>query len=138
MAHTNSKPNQVSTLNKAELHELADRLLLDDPTGIKQCVQFFETDTKGLWHGRARAMMVRRFKHCSLSPNQSARLVHSIIERFLAGDISEQFRDQLRLAMHLDAPRLFGAALAQRSDSRRYVRRFAEWILSHDAGTKIA
>ncbi|HEV7866310.1 MAG TPA: hypothetical protein VGO90_01410 [Chthoniobacteraceae bacterium] len=126
------KPDENRSLHKSDLHQLADQLLLDDRKGIEECIQFFEANTKGNWHGRARAMMARRFKHCSLDPNQRLRLVRSVIERFLAGDISEQFRDQLRLALHLDPSRLYRAALARRADSRPYVRRFADWILAHE------
>jgi len=126
-----SERSDLSSFDKVELHELADELLLDDSAAIEQCVRFFEADTKGLWHGRARALMARRFKHCSLTPDQRTRLVRRVIERLLAGDISEQFRDQLRLALHLDAPGLLGAAQACSSDGRPYVRRYAEWVLSH-------
>src|SRR4028118_1423694 len=41
-------------LHKEDLHQLADRLLLDEAEAIELCVTFIEADTPGNWHGRAR------------------------------------------------------------------------------------
>ncbi len=123
------------TLTKLDLHNLADLLLLDDPNAIEVCIQFVEANTEGIWHGRARAMMCRRLKHCTLCPKQRQRLVFCLAERLHSGHFSEQFKDQLRLALHLDVPTTLAVALACRADSRNYVRRYAEWILAHHSNT---
>ncbi len=117
-------------VEKGELHAIADRLPLKDPTAISDCIRFIEADSKGLGHGRVRALMCRRLKHCPLSPAQRGRLVTCIAERLCTGRFSEQFHDQLRLALRLDAPRLFAAAHSCMHHSRDYVRRYAGWILS--------
>ena len=64
-------------ISKPELHRLADGLLRDDETAIERCIAFILEDSKGLWHGRARAMMCRRLKHCSLRVEQRERLKNS-------------------------------------------------------------
>jgi len=120
------------SLTKAELHRMADQLLKDDATGIESCVSFFEATTKGLWHNRARAMMARRFKHCCLTDMQGQRLTSCILARLTQGETAEQFRDQLNLGLYLDAPRFFGAATVLLNDRRKYVRKLAEWILTHE------
>jgi hypothetical protein len=131
--------NQVETpilqLTKLDLRDLADLLLLDDPNAVEACVQFVEADTKGNWHGRARAIMCRRLKHCTLSALQSQRLVFCITERLRSGHFSEQFKDQLRLAIHFDIQTARAVALACRTDSRNYVCRYAEWLLAHHSNT---
>ena len=55
------------SLSKSDLHLLADGLILEDPLAIAACVAFIRAETKGVWHGRARAMMARRLKHSNLS-----------------------------------------------------------------------
>jgi hypothetical protein len=122
------------TLTKGELQDLADRLLLDDPDAIEACIVFIEVDTMGNWHGRARAMMCRRLKHCTLSPSQRDRLVDCITERLRSGNFSQQFRDLLRLALYLDKQTTLNIAATCLGDRRNYVRRYAEWILNHQDG----
>lgn len=122
----------VLILTKSDLHDLADQLLLDDPDVVETCIAFIEADTVGAWHGRARAMMCRRLKHCTLSSQQSDRLVICIAERLRSGNFGQQFLDQLRLALYLDTSSVLRVAAICRSDTRNYVRRYAEWILSHD------
>ena len=119
-------------LSKAALQELADRLLHEDGEAISMCVDFVCCETRGVWHGRARAMMCRRMKHVGLDKNQSAQLVDSIASRLARGQFSEQFKDQLRLAMTLDASRLFSVARACQSSNLPHVRAYAEWVLRHD------
>jgi len=118
-------------MSKSELHELADGLLRSEPWAVVRCVEFILAETRGLWHGRARALMCRRLKHCELTPGQKERLVAGITGRLAAGDFSEQFKDQLRLALHLDGPRTFAAARECAARPMLHVRRYAVWVLSH-------
>lgn len=131
-ASSPKRPSEGFThLGKDDLYQLADRLLVDEPSAIATCIEFIEAETEGIWHGRARAMMCRRLKHCSLSDSQRVRLVSSITERLHSGHFAEQFRDQLRLALHLDPQRVFAVARSCCDDHRDYVRRYADWLLSH-------
>lgn len=101
------------SLSKHELHALIDALPAGDPRTLAQCIDFVTAETLGFWHGRARAKMCRRLKHVHLSRDQRDRLVRCIADRLASGRFSEQFRDQLRLAMLLDPVHM--AQVAERS-----------------------
>ena len=126
------------SLTKPELHQLADRLVVGDPEAIEYCIAFIESDTFGLWHGRARAMMARRLKHCELTDRQRNRLIRAILQRLTSGQFSEQFKDQLQLVLYLDPSKAFEAARQLQSDSLSHLRRYATWILLHEAGPSSA
>jgi hypothetical protein len=119
-------------LTKDQLHELADRLLHDDHAAIAESVAFLEAETRGVWHGRARALLARRLKHCPLSLEQQTRLSEAITRRLVTGNFSEQFKDQLRLVLHLDRAQVFATARNCTHHPKAYVRRYAEWILAHE------
>jgi hypothetical protein len=127
-----SQISSLELLDKGELHALCDRLLADDSAAVEACVTFIEAETTGLWHGRARAMMARRLKHCRLSQSQQTRVVRAILERFVSGQFSEQFKDQLRYALHVAPKRVFSVARGCQSAAAGHVRRYATWILSHE------
>ncbi len=118
-------PSGVAAIGKLSLCQLADRLLLADPTVVSTCVDFIIAESEGLGHGRARAKMCRRLKHHRLSAEDRARLVHCITERLRGGRFGQQFRDQLRLALALDRDGVFAVADACLNDPRAYVRRQA-------------
>lgn len=111
---------------------LTDRLSANDAEAIETCIEFIEADTKEIGHGRLRALMSRRLKHCTLHRRQQNRLVRCITQRLQSGNFSQQFKDQLRLALFLEPKSTFEAARKSRHDSRDYVRRYAEWILAHE------
>ena len=111
---------------------LTDRLLLNDPEAVETSIKFIESNSQDGGHGRVRALMCRRLKHCTLTPQQCTRLVRYVVERLYTGAFAQQFKDELRLILALDAQALFEAALESRTDEREYVRRHAEWILAHD------
>lgn len=111
--------------------DLTNKLYLNDPEAVEACIQFIEADTKNVGHGRLRALMCRRLKHCTLSNSQRKRLVFYVTQRLLTGNFSQQFKDELRLALVLDRQRTFEAARKSLKDSRNYVRRYAEWVLAH-------
>lgn len=122
-------------LGKYDLHCLADLLLEKDAAAIEHCVLFVIAETRGFWHGRARAMMCRRLKHCELGQQHRAQLVEAITSRLATGLFSEQFKDQLRLAMHLDFQQTVGACREiVISAPRLHVRRYAQWVLLHEGG----
>ena len=124
---------ELENLDKGDLYDLADGLLACDCEAIDRCFEFILAETRGVWHGRARAMMCRRLKHCDIATERRQRLVDCIMNRLVSGDFSEQFRDQLRLAMHLDPERTF--KLAHRcltSSSKEHIRRLAQWVVKHE------
>ncbi|WP_345540803.1 hypothetical protein [Variovorax defluvii] len=121
---------EFATLSKLQLHALADRLLADEPVVVDYCVAFVLAETKGCWHGRARAMMCRRLKHCTLGRTNRTRLMACILGRLRSGEFSEQFKDQLRLAMHLDADQTRQACASAVASERPHVQRYATWVLS--------
>jgi hypothetical protein len=120
----------IATLSKVELHALADGLLKPEPSIVDRCIEFVLAETQGLWHGRARAKMCRRLKHCTLGLTHRTQLLSCIIGRLSNGSFSEQFKDQLRLAMHLDLPKVIAASRDGLTSQKPYVKRYAEWALS--------
>lgn len=125
-------PAELEALSKVQLRALADGLLLGDALAVERAVEFVLAESRGLWHGRARAMLCRRLKHVTLTDAQSARLLSCIAERLADGNFSEQFKDQLRLALFLDPTALFATARACSTSSAAHVRRAAQWILAHE------
>lgn len=111
---------------------LTDKLLLNDPDAVETSIKFIESNSQDGGHGRVRALMCRRLKHCTLTPQQRTRLVRYVVERLGTGAFAQQFKDELRLILTLDAPALLKAAMESLTDEREYVRRHAEWILAHD------
>lgn len=122
----------LERLSKVQVRALADDLLSGEPDAVEAAVRFVCAETVNLWHGRGRAMMCRRMKHVGLSRGQQARLVTAILGRLANGNFSEQFRDQLRLAMHLDAEGTARLAKRALKSEKEHVRRLAAWVLSHD------
>ncbi|BDS07406.1 hypothetical protein NT6N_24460 [Oceaniferula spumae] len=123
-------------LDKQALHGLCDRLIGKDADAIEDCIRFIESDSEGIWHGRARAMMCRRLKHIALSEVDSDRLITSIFDRFKSGNFSHQFRDMLHLAIDLDRTSTLALARQLSGDSREFVRRQAAWIIQHHSEQK--
>ena len=76
-------------------------------------------------------MMSRRLKHCHLTAGQRGRLIRAIVRRLVSGRFSEQFKDQLRLALHLDAAHVYSVARSCAHISAEHVRRYADWLLLH-------
>jgi len=121
---------EFSALSKQELHALADKLFEQDQVAIDYCVEFVLAETRGHWHGRARAMMCRRLKHVELGRTNRTKLVTCVLHRLQSGEFSEQFKDQLRLALHLDRKQTVSSCESAKSKELSHVRRYAEWILS--------
>ena len=118
--------------SQAELRQLAAELTTNNTDAVAQCVEFICVETRDHWHGRARAMMCRRLKHCALRPEQRAQLVACITGRLGAGNFSEQFVDQLRLALCLDPEATFAAARTfLAAGPKDHVRRYSRWVLQH-------
>lgn len=126
---------ELERMSRNEVIALANELKSASVEAVERAVRFVCADTEGLWHGRGRAMMCRRMKHIELPRSHRERLLDVILKRLGTGHFSEQFRDQLRLAMHLDERKTFVAANKALSSERDYVRRYARWVLSHQITT---
>jgi hypothetical protein len=96
-------------------------------------VNFICQESRGHWHNRARALMCRRLKHCTIYKWQRQLLVDCILGRLHEGRFTEQFRDQLRLALHLDRPACLRAATESLSAPKWYARHLAAWLLARAA-----
>ena len=118
-----------AALTREEVRHWAALLRDGDPTQVEACVQFVCAETRGLWHGRGRALMCRRLKHVALTPAQQQRLVDTICTRLLTGRFSEQFRDQLRLAVVLDAAAVRTCAQQALLSEKPHVQRLARWAV---------
>ena len=123
-------PSAEMQWSKPGLHALADGLLVDEADAVARCVAFVIAESRGFWHNRARALMCRRLKHCTLSAAQRGALLACIGARLTAGTFSEQFKDQLRLALHLDLASTRRVAAAGLDSPAAHVRRHAAWVLS--------
>ncbi|NOS72285.1 MAG: hypothetical protein HOP33_20470 [Verrucomicrobia bacterium] len=133
-----TQTSNFESLDKGELLALCDRLLTDDPDAVEECVTFIEAEALGLWHGRARAMMARRLKHCRMSQPQRTRAVRAILDRLVRGQFSEQFKDQLRFVLHVAPERAFNVARSCQGAAADHVRRYATWIMSHETHDRCA
>lgn len=119
------------TMSKQDVRALADELTSGAAHVVERAVRFICAETEGLWHGRGRAMMCRRLKHLNLPRAPRERLLQVILDRLASGHFSEQFRDQLRLALHFDSEKTFATARSAVDSRKEHVRRYARWILSH-------
>jgi hypothetical protein len=78
-------------------------------------------------------MMCRRLKHCDVGKDQRRLLVDCILNRLETGEFSEQFRDQLRLAIHLEPEQTFERARkCLTHNSKVHIRRLATWVIEHE------
>ena len=75
--------------------------------------------------------MCGRLKRCPLTGPQRRRLVDRINGRLASGDFSQQFRDQLRLAIHLDTRATYECAAECLTSPKAYVRRVAAWAINN-------
>jgi hypothetical protein len=112
-----------------QLARLADGIIVGDPAAVETCVLFVCAETRGFGHGRVRARMCRRLKHATLSQQQRAAVVDAVCRRLTDGRFSEQFRDQLRLALVLDAPVVLLCAQRGLTSDVAHVQRMAAWVL---------
>jgi hypothetical protein len=126
---------EFETMSKVAVRVLADDLRDGTPDALERCVRFVCAETEGVWHGRGRAMMCRRMKHVDLSGDQRSGIVSAILQRLASGHFAEQFRDQLRLAIHLDPANTFTLARCALKSEKDHVRRLAHWVLSHENAT---
>jgi hypothetical protein len=118
-----------SKLNLQAIKELID-LLENAPSEavVADAVNFVCAASRGQWHNRARARLARRLKHIALSEVARHRLVAAILAKLHRGEIDEQFRDQLRLAIHIDSIGVAESIDAVSETSAPNTRKIAQWV----------
>ncbi len=77
-------------------------------------------------------MMCRRLKHCEFGRTNRRKLVSCILGRLRAGNFSEQFKDQLRLALSLGRPYTVEQCELALGSELTHVRRYGAWLLALD------
>jgi len=120
------------SLTKFQLMKLCDEVKSGNREALDRAICFFVVETQGLWHGRARAKLTRRLKHIALPDAQVRRIVDVVVQRFVAGRFSEQFKDQLRLCLHLAPEHVLVAARGCHNTKLPHVKRYSDWLLAHD------
>ena len=55
-------------------------------------------------------------------------MVDAIIDRLIDGRFSEQFKDQLSMAIRFAPERMAGAVTVATRSERGYIRRYADWV----------
>lgn len=119
----------MEPITKPELFAKIEGLKRGENESLGFCIDFFLNETRGIWHGRARAKIARNLKPEQLNMDDKGRVVSAISERLLSGNFSEQFRDQLNLALRIDTVRVIEIATYGLSSQKEHVRRLSKWII---------
>lgn len=115
-------------LTKVELHTLILEVNRGDVEATSKAVVFVSTESFGMWHNRARAKLCRHFKNHPPTEEEKKRMVDVIIDRLISGKFSEQFKDQLAMAIRFAPNRMTEAASVAFVSPKDYVRRYGAWI----------
>lgn len=124
-----SDESWVSSLTKCDLHQLIENVQSGSCDATSRAVLFVTCESFGLWHNRARAKLCRYFKNNPPSVTECSQMIDAIIQRLLEGRFSEQFIDQLSMAIRLDPKRMYIAAVAASHSEKAYVCRYADRII---------
>ena len=127
MKHRKWKPPE--SYRRAELQELIERIKASDADAIEEAVAFASRDSIGLWHGRARAKICRNLKNREIPRQLQDVLVQAIANRLLNGEFSEQFKDQLAMAIRFRPLEMAQYATEACESQKDYVQRYGHWVL---------
>ncbi|WP_238154170.1 hypothetical protein [Synechococcus elongatus] len=120
----------ISKLTKNDLHQLIEEVKTGNRDAVSKAALFVAHESFGLWHNRARAKLCRHFKnHPPAEVEEQNRMIAAIIQQLIDGCFSEQFMDQLSMAIRLDPKQMQVAAIAALTSPKAYVRRYAERTL---------
>ncbi|WP_201766195.1 hypothetical protein [Rhodopirellula baltica] len=111
-----------------ELHSLIDDVKRGDIDATSRAVEFVSAESFGMWHNRARAKLCRHFKNNPPSEGAIKQMIDAIAGRLIDGRFSEQFKDQLSMAIRLDPDRMTGAVTVASCSDKDYIRRYADWL----------
>jgi hypothetical protein len=125
-------PNLYS---KPELHEMIALVRSGDSHALGLAFDFVIGESKHMWHGRARANLCRAFKNMTLEPWQKSVLVRTIQKRLETGNFSQQFKDQIVMAIRFDRRSMQNSAEALLDSPIRHVKRNAAWTIEKIART---
>ena len=65
-----------------------------------------------------------------LSAEQAQRCLTVILQRLVAGKFSQNFKDELGLAVHLDPARTFKVAHSLLGHPKQYIAKYAAWVIN--------
>lgn len=119
----------IAEYPKPALERLIDQLANCSPAVLQECLSFFEAESHGHWHNRARAKIARRLKHCDLPQVKRQQLVAAIERRLMEGRFTEQFKDQLRLMIHLDRDASLQTGILAKECPVPHVQRYGMWLV---------
>ena len=114
---------------RAELDALIERVKGGDPDAIEEAVMFTAMESFGNWHGRARAKICRNLKSRTIPGGLQDILVQAISNRLLAGTFSEQFKDQLAMAIRFRPSEMEHFARQACQSPKSYIQRYGQWVL---------
>ena len=115
-------------MTKSDLHALIADVKRGDVEATSRATAFVAAESFGMWHNRARAKLCRQFKNHPPSDRERDRMVDAIVSRLIDGRFSEQFKDQLAMAIRFDRDRLSDAANIALTSDREYIRRYGNWV----------
>lgn len=126
----------AASYSKAELYEMIERLKRGDAIVAYELIVFTLAESKGMWHGRARAKICRYLKNHPPDATLRAKLVDTIAGRLRLGKFSEQFRDQLRMAIRFSPEKMQSIAESNLNSEMNHVRRYAAWVMKSIEGRR--
>ena len=118
-----------SEYDKQDLDVLIAWVQRDDAHAISEAVAFTLAESRGIWHGRARAKICRNLKGRNIDPRLREALVQTICNRLVTGKFSQQFKDQLTMALRFRPAQMQQCAQEALESPKWYVRRYARWVL---------
>ena len=121
---------------KTELDALISRMDRSDPEAVEEAIAFTVAESFGIWHGRARAKICRQLKNHPPPPPLRKQLVQAIISRLVSGNFSEQFKDQLAMAIRFEPSIMHDEATRLLDSPKEYVERYAHWVIHKVESTK--
>jgi hypothetical protein len=120
---------EAEAYGKQDLDDLIEAVQRNEAGAIKEAVAFFLAESRGLWHGRARAKICRNFKNRGLSQDVQSVLVEAICQRLTSGRFSQQFKDQLTMAIRFRPDEMHRSATHALASKKYHVRKYAKWVL---------
>jgi hypothetical protein len=120
---------------KTQLHKLIERVKQNHADAIDEAVAFCLAESRGLWHGRARAKICRNLKARNIPREFKDLLVEEICTRLTTGNFSEQFKDQLAMAIRFRPKEMQSCAQQAACSDKLYVQQYAKWVINKIAST---
>lgn len=118
----------IRTLTPSDLESLIEEVKNGAPHATERATAFVVSESFGIWHNRARAKLCRYFKNHPPASEYCQQMVDAIINRLIEGRFSEQFKDQLSMAIRFAPVRMADSASLASKSERGYIRRYAEWV----------